>query len=70
MVTGARILLCEVKVGRDVLVTTDLLSQNTDVGPSIGTPIILRLYCRPFVGSIPVRIATISDPNVLDLKVL
>ena len=59
----------KVKVGTDVLVTIDLLFKNIDVGPLIGTTIILNLYLRTLVSSINFRIATIYNPNVLESKV-
>ena len=49
--------------------TTALLLQNTLQGPSIGTPIILSLYCSPSIISIGILIATNLDPNVDDSTV-
>jgi len=59
-----------VDVGTVALVTTDLLSQNTLAGPSIGMPIILSLYLIASNISTRMRMATNSDPNVDDSIVL
>ena len=44
--------------------TTDSLSQKTLVGPSSDTPIILNLYLKEIINSVPVQRAMYSDPNV------
>ena len=38
------------------LVTTDLLSPNIQDGPSKGTPIILKVYCRSMICSVQVLV--------------
>jgi hypothetical protein len=51
------------------LITTDLLSQKTLEGPSIGMPSILSLYCKDSSISTMICKAIISDPNVEDSTV-
>jgi hypothetical protein len=56
-------------VGIVEFVTTDLLSQNTFDGPSIGIPNILNLYLKASIISVAIRSATNSEPNVDDSTV-
>jgi hypothetical protein len=51
------------------LVTTDLLSQKTFVGPEMGTPNIYNLYRIASIISTAIHIATNSDPKVEDSMV-
>jgi hypothetical protein len=62
--------LLNIEVGMVDLVTTDLLSQNTLLGPSIGIPSMRNLHRSASIISTPIRIATNSDPNVDDSTVL
>jgi hypothetical protein len=59
-----------VDVGMLALVTTDLLSQNTFAGPSMGIRNIRNLYCSASSFPTHMRNATNSDPNVEDSTVL
>jgi hypothetical protein len=50
-------------------ITTDLLSQNTFDGPSIGMPNILNLYLKASVILTAILSAINSEPNVDDSRV-
>jgi hypothetical protein len=58
-----------VDVGIIEFVTTDLLSQNMSVGPSIGIPNIHSFYCSPSNISMAIHNAMNSDPKVDDSTV-
>jgi hypothetical protein len=58
-----------VDVGTVELVTTDLLSQKTFTGPSIGIPNILNLYHSDSNISTKMRMAINSDPKLDDSTV-
>ena len=49
--------------------TTDLLSQNTSAGPSIGTPNIRSLYLNPSIISVAIRNSMNSEPMLDDSTV-
>jgi hypothetical protein len=56
-------------VGTVEFVTTDLLSQNTLEGPSIGVPNILSLYLKASIISTAILSATNSELKVDDSTV-
>ncbi len=59
----------KVDVGIVALVTTDILSQNTLAGPSIGMPNIHSLYLNDSSISASILISMNSEPNVEDSTV-
>ena len=58
-----------VEVGTVAFVTTDLLSQKTLAGPSIGIPNMRNLYLNASNISTIIRIAMNSEPKVEDSTV-